>query len=432
MFVIPVATVRSEPKGKPKWKCRICSTLKDDLNSSSFIFQTKQEYDNHINESHEGKAYHCHLCKYSNKIKHNLVTHLYWSHKIKCKGGLDFERFRCKHPGCNFRAKDRWSVGKHISKSHLKLKMESLDCSECSLTFSGSKEYEGHMIDVHDRIPENAAALAFISPSLLHQNKAKHLSKDPLGSKVKMQCEHCGLVASNRSHLNAHMASKHPQDTDYNPLALSEDEYLCGDCGKTVHGKMNFAAHRSWHKNYKKNPCPDCGKGFTTRNELETHRAKRHGALQPCRDCGPDASEVKYTVADLREHIYQTHRDSKLRDRTFCPVEGCRQVTRTKGEVIDHFRYKHMRYLTFRCKLCNKRFGDFSTTKYHILWVHEKKKKMSDLDPLYFDDPDLFENYALTDPSYPTSEVVEAEMDRYLGGSAESVVVTVEEVQTEA
>ena len=57
---------------------------------------------------------------------------------------------------------------------------------------------------------------------------------------------------------------------------------------------------------------------------------------------------------------------------------------------------------------------------------------MSDLDPLYFDDLDLFENYALTDPNYPTSEVVEAEMDRYLEGSVESVVVTVEEVQTEA
>ena len=57
---------------------------------------------------------------------------------------------------------------------------------------------------------------------------------------------------------------------------------------------------------------------------------------------------------------------------------------------------------------------------------------MSDLDPLYFDVPGLFENYALTAPNYPTSDVVEAEMDRYLGGSTERVVVTVEEVQTEA
>ena len=64
-----------------------------------------------------------------------------------------------------------------------------------------------------------------------------------------------------------------------------------------------------------------------------------------------------------------------------------------------------------RCTQCDKRFSRGSNAKYHIQQVHEKNMERK-IDQEFFDrNKGLFEDYALTDPNYPTSEIVRAKIE---------------------
>lgn len=223
----------------------------------------------------------------------------------------------------------------------------------------------------------------------------------------QMQCTHCGWIATQKEMMNRHMAKHHPEDTAYNPLDLDENEFHCKVCQKVVTGLANWYEHRNRH--YYKNSlqCSLCGMLFTFKNELDNHQANTHGTVnQKCNLC-PPGSQL-YNMADLREHIKVTHKESER----MCPVADCQKVFRSAASVVRHYRYRHMNYLSYRCKQCNKEYDDQSTLKYHIMWVHEKKKKTIELDPSFYDNPDLMEDYSLTDPNYPTKAIVQAEIEK--------------------
>lgn len=434
-------------KRKCIWKCFVCEQT----------FVNMKNYGEHCKEVHDNKIYKCHLCAYAGAQSIFLVGHLWRHHKVKCNQGPDFERFRCKYEGCEFMERDRWSVYKHIKTKHLerpdhpidpsmprasedyqtatgkvrKRPSSNLHCEICNVSFNRLKFLANHMINKHQKGEEHAAVAVYTMD--LENKKSKDDFKEAVNTKMKnsvgLQCDHCGWVTKKRDLMNRHMAANHPEDTSYDPHALGKGEFHCKICDVVLTGYANWHAHRSRHLETNAFQCGDCGKLFKTRVPLELHQAHKHNAAnQKCPVC-PQPDLQLYTITGVREHIRSYHWDS---DKV-CPVSDCQKVFRQVAEVISHFRYRHMNYLQIRCKLCGKKYDDKDTCKYHILWVHEKKKKMTELDPLFFDNTQLMEDYSQTDPHYPTYAIVQAEIDKVrleLKKERGNFIVTYHEIPT--
>ena len=407
------------------WKCRVCAAT----------FDTKSAYSDHAEKVHQGKVWPCHLCEYAGWNSFLLVSHLWRNHNIKCNQGPDFERFRCKFPGCSFKERDIWTVTKHIKRIHLQMpppgaaegplkvkvgqkEREStiLQCDVCQMRFGKVRVLAKHLQSEHDMGIEHPVVALAASDEQNKKSKGSYKEAAQTGANsIEYQCSHCGWPTTKRELMNRHMAANHPEDTSYDPYDLQPGEYHCKICNKVIAGAANWHVHRYSHlanasPRWSKEQCDICGKSFSKRN-IAKHKAHAHGtANQTCPMCKPNprVGPQLYTLAGVNEHIRASHRDSGR----VCPVADCLKVYRQDCEVIDHYRYRHMNYLTVRCKICNKRYDDMDTCKYHIMWVHEKVKKKSDLDPLFFDKTDLIEDYKVTDPNYPTKDIVQAEVDK--------------------
>ena len=101
--------------------------------------------------------------------------------------------------------------------------------------------------------------------------------------------------------------------------------------------------------------CNDCGKRFHIQREMEQHKKRMHmAATMICDLCPPDKNGIKklYTEEAFKIHQLVHQRKNKC--------SRCANCYNSLSNLLKHYRIDHLKYLAFRCRVCNKRF----TTRY--------------------------------------------------------------------
>jgi KRAB domain-containing zinc finger protein len=132
--------------------------------------------------------------------------------------------------------------------------------------------------------------------------------------------------------------------------------------------KKHFGQFMPVDEGIKVYTCDLDGKSFKTKNKISCHM-KNHLPPVKCDFC-----HKKIKIRNLKFHIMNSHTGIKQprtkRIRKFksiqCPI--CSKILATKYTLRKHVRDHNQ---TFKCKYCDKLFGDQTRLKAHIRYYHE-------------------------------------------------------------
>jgi hypothetical protein len=207
----------------------------------------------------------------------------------------------------------------HLHKKQHQRKQEKskgFECGACGLVFSTSYKRKQHAFQKeHDRDLVQCNKCKFVGTRSEVESHEKVVHKETL------VCDVCGKSCDDRNKFNVHVAV--------------HKEFLCTDCGQTVHGYSTYQKHRQSHVGpfpcdtcsyvgkslvhlaaHKKNihlpdaekpyRCEVCGKGFVSRNKVDIHMMNLHVQSRPyaCKfGCGAAYNDK----STLRQHEQRRH-----------------------------------------------------------------------------------------------------------------------------
>lgn len=161
-----------------------------------------------------------------------------------------------------------------------------------------------------------------------------------------------------RSHeVKNHMVSVHEQSR----------KFYCNQCPKVFKTKHGFMDHMNRHLKQFVAKCEECGRGFVTKQEYETHNNKKHNVYREkliCFVCGRTCVDQATLTAHLRTHEEGYH-DAKY------ACEYCGKKFAQKRGLDHHYVRKHKNGgERFICDLCGKEVNSLRSLKGHLL-IHK-------------------------------------------------------------
>ncbi|XP_072003469.1 uncharacterized protein [Engystomops pustulosus] len=134
-----------------------------------------------------------------------------------------------------------------------------------------------------------------------------------------------------------------------------EKPYVCGLCGKNFTKKSHLVTHRRVHTGEKPYSCHDCGKRFTSNSTLVDHQ-RIHRGEKPfvCTDCGKSFTKN----SNLIDH-QRTHTGEKPFTCTTCGKSFARS-----SNLVEHQKI-HTGEKSFICSECGKGFSRSSSLAEH-------------------------------------------------------------------
>ncbi|KAE8578026.1 hypothetical protein XENTR_v10023281 [Xenopus tropicalis] len=179
-------------------------------------------------------------------------------------------------------------------------------------------------------------------------------------------CNECGKYFLLQSEFLSHpCVSDTNMDNTGNPLrsccqlhllAHSDGKpFTCTECGKGISTKSNLQSHQKIHRGAKPFVCTQCGKGFSRKYSLNNH-VRFHTGDKPfvCTECGKSFPEK----SKLHSHV-KIHTGEKP---FICPV--CGKGFSEKCNLYNH-QTIHTGEKPFMCPECGERFSRKSTLSIH-------------------------------------------------------------------
>lgn len=249
----------------------------------------------HVKKFHDlsDRRFRCEKCGQRFKYKKNLMTH-----EAKHMGKAEFE---CST--CHMVFRSSLTLEVHIAKEHKKTLGDDDDMEKCKLCLSKlpkaqmkrhsyycqNKEKILEQRKANGSVPSSPALSSFSAPSL-------STSSPKSVSYISKSCGVCGLQCASRQSMLRHIQRKHPERA--NDSAVTNVSYV----------SMESPTHQY--------ACEECGKRFTTRAALTTHRTRIHtkSRLFVC-ECGKEYP----LMSELRKHKKRVHPETAadLLDRDF-------------------------------------------------------------------------------------------------------------------
>uniref|UniRef100_A0AAY4ASJ1 C2H2-type domain-containing protein n=1 Tax=Denticeps clupeoides TaxID=299321 RepID=A0AAY4ASJ1_9TELE len=326
-----------------------------------------------------GRLYTCDQCGRSYRHAGSLLNH-----KKSHKTGV----FRCYV--CQKRFYNLLALKNH-QRTHFDVKKHR--CSECGKAFKIHKQLLNHL-RVHQ---ENKAKIQELNRQIqtlmqmngeLAQNGLRALGsrkaqrrrrrdappaeKDAQGADSDdprpFVCDQCG-----RSYRHAGSLVNHKN-------SHKTGEYYCAVCNNTYSNQLAMKNHLRIHFAAKKHSCPECGRAFRGRKQLQSHRCSAKRRSQPaggargrgrrrprelaCKQC----REVFTSADQLTEHACPA---PKNEERPFkCAV--CGRSYRHAGSLLNHKNTHKTGH--FSCTFCAKPFSNPMALRNHTR-IHTQKKK---------------------------------------------------------
>lgn len=218
---------------------------------------------------------------------------------------------------------------------------------------------------------------------------------------VQLECPRCNKHISNYSQLIEHFASEHPKERCF---------ISC--CQMMLYGGKSITEHFQYHKNPTAFECPDCGKCFTSRKGLSSHKRQVHTDnrsayhLHQCyckraqellaenksdgsqydrnvccqrkkkilkddaliamwkKELSCEICEANFSYYSLmRAHFYYEHPGEK------CFISCCQRKMSRISDVLEHIRI-HVDPHAYQCKICKTKFSAKNSLTKHIRNAH--------------------------------------------------------------
>lgn len=197
----------------------------------------------------------------------------------------------------------------------------------------------------------------FIETHLYVHMKAKHnerLTKEEVD--LMFSCSECDKKFDKQSHLNKHLAKKHP-----NCEKLTKS---CTICHKGFSNQIGLSVHmRHVHKALSPKECNLCEKTFKSCKELSRHKLRDHQLrVHICHLCGKNFA---YGHA-LKSHL-DAHAGVK---KHFCEIcgEGFVRMTSLCGHRVSAHSKKDD--VIYKCELCKSSFDTKALLNKHLFEYH--------------------------------------------------------------
>ncbi|KAM6248268.1 LOW QUALITY PROTEIN: transcriptional repressor CTCFL [Porphyrio hochstetteri] len=201
--------------------------------------------------SHTGKRpYACGLCSYASKDAYKLKRHM-----VTHSGEKPYECYVC-------RAK---FTQKNTMKSHMLQKhgenVPKYQCPHCS-TIIARKSDLGVHLNLHSYMV--VAVKCSYCEAVFHERYALIQHKKTHRNEERLKCDQCSYTCNQRRCLTVHKQTH-----------TSEKPFTCLCCSKSFEQKQLLTLHLKKHHDSDLKPtvseCPDCGKGYSLRNNMHKH-----------------------------------------------------------------------------------------------------------------------------------------------------------------
>ncbi|XP_077529426.1 histone-lysine N-methyltransferase PRDM9-like [Haemaphysalis longicornis] len=217
----------------------------------------------------------------------------------------------------------------------------------------------------------------------------KENAGDPRQQQERIPCETCGVVFLSRECLDRHMRDKHAEKP--------QRKFRCSQCSYSSDRSADVATHERTHTGERPFVCRLCRKGFTLKGNLRKHQRAVHARERPheCEVCGQ-----RFTRAsDLARHRRLVHtRDGPS---LACPQCGkgftrkdnlnahllihtgerphacatCRARFTFAGNLKKHVMVVHHRQYPHRCPHCGMGFAVVTHLRNHLRVRHRGEEE---------------------------------------------------------
>ncbi|XP_056407468.1 uncharacterized protein LOC130299812 [Hyla sarda] len=143
-------------------------------------------------------------------------------------------------------------------------------------------------------------------------------------------------------------------------IHTGERLYSCPECGKSFTGKSNLVIHERSHTGEKPYSCLECGKCFPSKHSLVTHE-RSHTGEKPysCSECGKCFAYQSHLVTHIRTHTGE---------KPYSCSE-CGKCFTSKSDLLKHEKW-HTGEKPYSCSECGKCFS----SKFHLA-AHDRSHK---------------------------------------------------------
>lgn len=257
---------------------------------------------------------------------------------------------KCKYPVKKIASKMVSNASVNVSESR------SVDLHDGHLP-SNNRETGSSNSGKKKRVECGICREKFIETHLYVHMKAKHiekLTKEEVD--LMFSCSECDKKFDKQSHLNKHLAKKHP-----NCEKLTKS---CTICHKGFSNQIGLSVHmRHVHKALSPKECNLCEKTFKSCKELSRHKLRDHHLrVHICHLCGKNFA---YGHA-LKSHL-DAHAGVK---KHFCEVcgEGFVRMTSLCGHRVSAHSKKDD--VVYKCELCESSYDTKALLNKHLFEYH--------------------------------------------------------------
>ncbi|KAL6266429.1 hypothetical protein P5V15_003279 [Pogonomyrmex californicus] len=261
------------------------------------------------------------------------------------------KQFKCDYPDCHAVFTRSFTFRNHI-RTHTGERPYKCNYPECTKSYTCSSHLKRHM-ETHNCMKKvykcvKCSMLFSYSHNLKRHYKRYHSEKI---------CKECGKTFNKKDKFVKHQA-----------IHSASEIYKCDKCGKSYQNRSRFKSHLKMHEKRYSCSIPGCSEEFENWSLLCKHKTK-HVTHYTCDTCG----KVFLNNVNLKQHS-AIH----LADRLIfpCPYNECHKFYRTKFNLHNHVRIKHLGE-KFYCDICTMGLSSKQRLKEHIQHYHEVKGEES-------------------------------------------------------